>query len=274
VYAGCDRPLAQAQTTAQDVLGAMGMETTGPVLPATTAQPAPGHGVQAMIDAVRGGWNVDEAFAKGLGWDFPQGALKKTNPLGYAMAKGMMLGLGYGMSGAKFVKAAPALTGGAYCPTPAEANRACDTFRKGNPGVTGLWAQMDKELGGAVGGDLTVEIPSGREIRYFALQRDRRGVSGLTVRSDARRKNLYGALLVENLVQATARDIFAEGLLRLDDAGVDVRLHVHDEAVALCRVEEADEVAATMERCLTTAPDWMPDIPLAAEVVKSEVYCK
>lgn len=53
VYAGCDRPLAQAQTTAQDVLGAMGMETTGPLLPATTAQPAPGHGVQAMIDAVR-----------------------------------------------------------------------------------------------------------------------------------------------------------------------------------------------------------------------------
>ena len=53
VYAGCDRPLAQAQTTAQDVLGAMGMETTGPVLPATMAQPAPGHGVQAMIDAVR-----------------------------------------------------------------------------------------------------------------------------------------------------------------------------------------------------------------------------
>ncbi|MEN9627307.1 MAG: hypothetical protein RJA10_534 [Pseudomonadota bacterium] len=53
VYAGCDRPLAQAQTTAQDVLGAMGMETTGPVLPPTTARPAPGHAVQAMIDAVR-----------------------------------------------------------------------------------------------------------------------------------------------------------------------------------------------------------------------------
>ena len=37
VFAGCDRPLAQAQTTAQDVLGAMGMETTGPVLPPAPA---------------------------------------------------------------------------------------------------------------------------------------------------------------------------------------------------------------------------------------------
>jgi hypothetical protein len=45
-------------------------------------------------------------------------------------------------------------------------------------------------------------------------------------------------------------------------------------SVALCRVEDADEVAALMERCLTQAPEWMPDIPLAAEVVKSEVYCK
>ena len=53
VFAGCDRPLAQAQVTAQDVLGADGMETTGPRLPASTAPPAPAHGVQAMIDAVR-----------------------------------------------------------------------------------------------------------------------------------------------------------------------------------------------------------------------------
>jgi purine nucleosidase len=53
VYAGCDRPLAQAQVTAQDVLGAAGMETTGPQLPATDTKPAPGHGVLAMIDAVR-----------------------------------------------------------------------------------------------------------------------------------------------------------------------------------------------------------------------------
>lgn len=53
VYAGCDRPLVQAPVTAQDVLGAAGMETTGPPLPATDARPAPGHAVQALIDTVR-----------------------------------------------------------------------------------------------------------------------------------------------------------------------------------------------------------------------------
>ncbi|MFT3820505.1 MAG: nucleoside hydrolase [Rubrivivax sp.] len=56
VHAGCDRPLAQAQVTAQDVLGEQGMETTGPALPPASgaaAAPAPGHGVQALIDCVR-----------------------------------------------------------------------------------------------------------------------------------------------------------------------------------------------------------------------------
>jgi DNA polymerase len=134
---------------------------------------------------------------------------------------------------------------------------------------------MDAHLRESVkDGHAEIKLPSGRSIQYFDLQADRRGVSGLTVRGDKRRKNLYGALVVENIVQATARDVFAEALLRLDEAGVDVRLHVHDEAVALCRVDEAAEVAQVMERCMTTPPEWMPDLPLGCEVQITEVYCK
>lgn len=53
VHAGCDRPLAQPQTTAQDVLGEDGMESTGRRLPKVAAPPDPGHGVQALVDCVR-----------------------------------------------------------------------------------------------------------------------------------------------------------------------------------------------------------------------------
>lgn len=53
VYAGCARPLSQPQTTAQNVLGAHGMETTGALLPEVTAAPEPLHAVQAFIDTVR-----------------------------------------------------------------------------------------------------------------------------------------------------------------------------------------------------------------------------
>ncbi len=53
VWAGCAQPLAQAQTTAQQVLGAHGMATTGLELPAVDAAPEPGHAVQAFVDTVR-----------------------------------------------------------------------------------------------------------------------------------------------------------------------------------------------------------------------------
>ena len=53
VYAGCDRPLAQEQVTAQDVLGVQGMQTSGRQLPEARAALSPGHGVTALIDAAR-----------------------------------------------------------------------------------------------------------------------------------------------------------------------------------------------------------------------------
>jgi purine nucleosidase len=56
VHAGCERPLAQAQVTAQNVLGEHGMATTGTLLPPAAGQqgvPTPGHAAQALIAAVR-----------------------------------------------------------------------------------------------------------------------------------------------------------------------------------------------------------------------------
>lgn len=53
VYAGCDRPLAQAQTTAQNVLGHEGMESSGQRLGTAQATLHAAHGVQALIDTVR-----------------------------------------------------------------------------------------------------------------------------------------------------------------------------------------------------------------------------
>lgn len=53
VYAGCDRPLAQPQVTAQDVLGADAMASAGRKLPSAEAAVTPGDAVQALIDHVR-----------------------------------------------------------------------------------------------------------------------------------------------------------------------------------------------------------------------------
>jgi purine nucleosidase len=53
IHAGCERPLAQPQVTAEDVLGAGGLRTTGAALPDVLAPLAAGDGVDAMIDCVR-----------------------------------------------------------------------------------------------------------------------------------------------------------------------------------------------------------------------------
>ena len=230
-------------------------------------------GNTAMMAALADGWNVYEAFARGLWWNFAKGELKKENPAGYATAKAMTLGLGYGMGADKFERAAPTLTGGAYRPTRNEAERAAADFRAHNPGIVKLWNQMDDALKANLGGNLDVELPSGRTIRYFNIKRGRFGIEGQTVMG-GRHEKMYGALLVENMVQATAREVFANGLLACVDAGVDVRLHVHDEIVALAPLGAVDETRALIERALTTPPHWMPDIPLACETNISEVYCK
>lgn len=53
LHAGCDRPLVQRQETAQDVLGAAGLDTVGRVLPASNGRPSGLHGATALIDCVR-----------------------------------------------------------------------------------------------------------------------------------------------------------------------------------------------------------------------------
>jgi DNA polymerase len=230
-------------------------------------------GNEAMMEALRDGWNVYEAGANSWGWAFTKGELKRENPAGYAMAKAMTLGLGYGMGPDKFERAAPALTGGAYRPTRMEAEKAAFDFRAKNKGITGLWNRMDDALKANIGGKLEVELPSGRTIQYWDLKRGKRGIEGRTILGYPH-ENLYGALLVENMVQATAREIFANGLLACVDEGLDVRLHVHDEIVTLAPVDAVADVQAQQERLMTTPPQWMPDIPLACETTISEVYCK
>lgn len=77
--------------------------------------------------------------------------------------------------------------------------------------------------------------------------------------------------IVSNCVQAVARDVFAESLLRLKGQGVDVVFHVHDEAV--CEVPH-DTDPKEIERIMSITPDWLPGCPLAAEAVVTPRYCK
>jgi hypothetical protein len=79
------------------------------------------------------------------------------------------------------------------------------------------------------------------------------------------RNKLIGSSIFQSAVQGTARDFLAEPALRLEGQGVSIINLVHDEILALSRVELAKEVESLLMQFLTTPPDWAPDFPLAAE---------
>jgi DNA polymerase bacteriophage-type len=86
------------------------------------------------------------------------------------------------------------------------------------------------------------------------------------------REHTYGGKLVENIDQATARDIMAEAMLRAEKKGYPPVLSVHDEIITepLERFGSVEE----LEHILIEAPPWAAGLPIAAEGVSAEKYRK
>jgi DNA polymerase len=73
----------------------------------------------------------------------------------------------------------------------------------------------------------------------------------------------WGGTLVENIVQATARDLLADALLRLDKAGYPVIMHVHDEIIA--EVPHGFGSVEEFEAIMEQTPHWAAGWPIKAD---------
>ncbi len=90
-----------------------------------------------------------------------------------------------------------------------------------------------------------------------------------------RRVTTHPGKLAENVTQAVARDILANGMTLADRAGIDIRLHVHDQIVAVAHEDQAEEALQTLIRCMTTRPAWADDkLPLKAAGLTTRVFIK
>ncbi len=79
-----------------------------------------------------------------------------------------------------------------------------------------------------------------------------------------RRQDTYGGMLVENITQATARDLMADAMLRCHKEGLyDVILSVHDELIAECDMDKGD--VKDFEATMAYTPDWAEGCPVKAE---------
>ena len=82
------------------------------------------------------------------------------------------------------------------------------------------------------------------------------------------RRAMHRGLWLENATQATAADILREAVLRVDDSGLDIVLHVHDEIIIEGYHEE--RLAAAMLK----PPHWTEGLPIVGEGGSGERYGK
>jgi len=170
-----------------------------------------------------------------------------------------------------------------------------DQWRNANPHITKLWWDIDAAALKAykektithVGpisfqrqsGMLFMTLPSGRRLCYVKprLEECRFGWKELTYEGVGESKrwtrlSTYGPKLTENAVQAISRDILALSMLRLRDAGFEIVMHIHDEAVLEVPIGKSsvEEVCAIMG----IAPKWATGLPLRADGYECMFYQK
>jgi DNA polymerase len=117
----------------------------------------------------------------------------------------------------------------------------------------------------------SIQLPSGLYLRYP----DTSSIEGPDGKKQwvygPNKIKLYGGKLTENIVQAVARCIMTDGMLRIQKRYPCV-LTVHDEVVALVPEEEAQEAELWVWRQMTIEPEYMPGIPLNAETGAARRY--
>lgn len=167
-----------------------------------------------------------------------------------------------------------------------------DQWRLASPTIPRLWREVESAARAAINTPgrtftlpcrvsyfcdnqaLRCRLPSGRYLSYWAPRVDEKGIQFMGVNQTTRKWepiSTWGGKLVENCVQAFARDCLATALVRLEDAGLQTVFHVHDEVV----VEAIDgtpwqSVADIMSRPI----DWAPGLMLPADGYETKFYKK
>jgi DNA polymerase len=198
------------------------------------------------------------------------------------------LALGYGGSvGA--LKAMGALDMGL---TEDELPSLVDAWRQSNPNIVRFWWDVDRaameairnkhanETHGIVfscrSGMLFITLPSGRKLSYVKPRIGENKFGGQCITYEGigttkkwERLSSYGPKLVENIVQATARDILCYAMQTLQNRSI--VMHIHDEIVI-----EADKRLPLNVVCekMSRVPPWADGLLLGSDGYETSFYCK
>ena len=170
-------------------------------------------------------------------------------------------------------------------------------WREASPNICKLWRTVEAAARAAIeerrtvkikhglafsyiNGILFITLPSGRKLAYYEA-RIEEGTKGpqimyAGVNQDTKswgRMDTWGGKLVENIVQATARDCLAETMMRVAEAGYQIVMHVHDEIIVDVPRKDTgalEEIISIMAQPI----DWAPGLPLKGDGYECDYYKK
>lgn len=167
-----------------------------------------------------------------------------------------------------------------------------NSWRTANPNIVKFWWAVDRAAKAAIRGKthtsaygvdfscesgfLFIKLPSGRRLAYVKprIGENRFGGEAITYEGTGgtkkwERLETYGPKLVENIIQATSRDILCHAMKTLRYC--DIVAHVHDEVII-----EADRAMSLEAVCeqMGRTPPWAPGLILRADGYECDFYKK
>lgn len=180
-----------------------------------------------------------------------------------------------------------------------ELQAVVDSWRNANPKIVKLWKLCEIAVRTAIeehrtvrlqhglefsyiNHNLFIKLPGGRKLCYWDTKlkmdpRDgREHIVYMGVNQETKQwgeTETYGGKLVENIVQATARDCLAVAMTRVSKLGYKIVMHVHDEMIVDVPVEDTGALD-TINACMAEPIDWAPDLPLKGDGYETTFYKK
>ena len=180
-----------------------------------------------------------------------------------------------------------------------ELQAVVDSWRNANPKIVKLWRLCEIAVRTAIeehrtvrlqhglefsyiNHNLFIKLPGGRKLCYWDTKlkmdpRDgREHIVYMGVNQETKQwgeTETYGGKLVENIVQATARDCLAVAMTRVSKLGYKIVMHVHDEMIVDVPVEDTGALD-TINACMAEPIDWAPDLPLKGDGYETTFYKK
>ena len=227
--------------------------------------------------------------------------IKDVNKPQRLVGKISSLALGFQGGANAFMQTAKAYS---FKMTKTQANQIKELWRSKNPSIVKYWYSVEKAALLAVqhkgrvfatghkdrqvkfkvmGSFLLCKLPSGRCI-YYAYPEIKEKMTPWGAYKNClfykgmhqgkwSIKDTYGGKLVENITQAVARDLLAEALLRFDNYGLKIILHVHDEIVSELK-EKTDFNLDAAKVLMDVVPPWAKELPIASSGWIGKYYRK